>query len=188
MAVAITKKMIRKHFGEDCQVRRKFFGGFNVTTATGGDVEIKGDKINLHCGGADVYQAMVSLAADAWGGLTAFGPDDHVLATMAHGEQLDVQVTPIVEDSGTGCLRFFVAIVMLAIGFWIVGSFATTTNEQIVGGIIAVIVTLKMDGLLKKAEKRAERRRGQKYRNLHPKVHGGRRDASRDDAQRKGWL
>jgi hypothetical protein len=188
MTVAITKTMIRKHFGEDCEVRRKLFGGFNVTTPTGGDVDIKGHKISVHSGGEDVYQAMVSLAAEAWGSVTAFGPDDHVLATMAHGEALDVQVTPIVEDSGTGCLRFFLAILMLVIGFWIVTSVATTPNEQIVGGIIALLVTVKTDGFLKKAAKRAERRAGQKYRNLQPNIHGGRRDASRDDAKRKGWL
>jgi hypothetical protein len=188
MTVAITKKLIRKHFGEDCRVRRKVLGGFNVTTPTGGDVDIKSDKINLHCGGADVYQSMVSLAADAWGDLTAFGPDDHVLATMAHGEALDVQVTPIVEDSGTGCLRFFVATLMLAVGCWIVTSFATTTNEEIVGATIVLLVTIKIDGFLKKATKRAERRAGQKYRNLHPNIHGGRRDASHDDAKHKGWL
>lgn len=184
MKKPITKKLIRGRFGDDAKISGKLFGGYNIKTKTGGDVDIDDKDFTIHCGGQDVYRAMVLLGSDAWGELTVYGSGDHVMAMMAWGEALGVKVTPIVKDSGAGCLQFFLAFVAFSI------CLGVTAHDMESGSpfMLSLLVAAGVVGLLRKAEKRAERRRGQRYRYLYPRIHGEDRDAKREDAARQGWL
>lgn len=189
MAHRMKAKLIQRHFGKHAKVRRKLFGGFNVTTPGGGDIDISDEEFTIHSGGEEVYRSVVSLASEAWGGLTVWGGADHVMATIAHADALGtIQVTPVVKDSGDGCLRFVIAIFLLSITSSIIWHFAKTELQQLGGIALALFFTLAINRLIKKSQERAERRRGQKYRHLYPTVHGGKRDADREDADRQGWL
>jgi hypothetical protein len=180
----ITPEMIRKYFGPDANVEERFFGGFRVTTRTGGDVEITQTETRLHAGGDDVYEALTLLSAEAWGGMTAFGPHEHVVAMMAHGEALGVSVTPQVKTGG-GCLRIFAApfVFMMALG-----GVSAAGGHPVIGFSAAALVTGWVWNAMKKSAEREGRRQAQVLRYPHPRIHGGHRQATRDDAARQGWL
>jgi hypothetical protein len=184
MRKPITKKMICRRFGDDTKIQTKFFGGHNITTPTGGDVDIDDDGFRIHCGGEDVYRAIVLLGSDAWGHLTVYGSNDHVMATMAHGEALGVKVTPIVKEGGAGCLRFFLATLV----FFICLGMTARAGGSEGAFLLSLLVAWGVSRLLRKREERAERRRGQRYRYAYPRIHGENREASREDASREGWL
>jgi hypothetical protein len=180
----ITAELIRKHLGPRASIKRRLFGGFNVTTPTGGEIEIHQRTYKIYCGGDDVYHAMMSLTAEAWDSISVQGPPEHILATMAHGDALGIPVIPEVKASG-GCLRFIVAsiVFVFAAGFF-VGDSQDSFRGICVGAFAAWLVW----GFIKRRQQRNARRRAQRYRFQYPQTHGGERRASREDARETGWL
>lgn len=177
----ITEALIRVHFAPQIQVERKLGGVFYVTTPDGGEVEITQTTYKIYVGGRDVYRSIVSLGHDAWGSITVHGGHEQVLGMLAHGESQGVNIIPEVKGSGGGCVR----VVLVAIIF-IVAAQSNTPDNHAMFGAFAISVLLWR--FLKRREKRAARRRGQIYRDVQPEIYGDTRDASRDDAARKGWL
>ena len=180
----ITAKMIRRHFGREAEIEEKLFGGFRVTTPTGGDLEIDQTIVKPHAGGEDVYRAMIGLCAEAWNDMVVSGPHEHVIASMAHGEAAGVNVLPAVEGSG-GCLRFFVATLVFLFVF---GLCIAAGIHEFLALIIAGAVSYLASKRVRKVQSRNALRRGQPYRFQYPSVHGDEREASREDAKRKEWL
>ena len=182
----ITIERIRKHFGPRASVRRTAFGGYRIATPSGGEVEFTQKNFNIHCGGDDVYAATMALAAEAWGGVEVQGPSEHIIASMAHGDALGINVIPEVKGSG-GCLRFFIAAIAFIVGVGIAARTGTDVDvlpALFVGGAAAVV----MWKYVKKIQKRNARRRAQPYRFQYPQAYGDDRTASHDEARDKGWL
>jgi hypothetical protein len=186
----ITIELIKRHFGNDVKIKKSLGGVFRVTTPTGGSIEIKQDGFRLYGGGEDVYRAITLLAADCWGGFKASGPREHILACMAHGEALSVQVTPDGKQSGGGCARISGAFMVAMIGLPASGiAFLFGGDDAAhVGMGITAIAVLVLWLLMAREQKEQERRRSQEMRSIFPVVHGLPRDASLDDADRQGWL
>ena len=186
----ITPEMIKKYFGVDAKIERRLGGVFLVRTATGGEIEITRDRIRPHLGGEDVYRAMTLLASEAWGGLKASGPREHILACMAHGEALGVMVTPVTKQPGAGCARLWVAFMLALIGLpvsWFASFIWGETGKSAgLGGTVIAVVLIW--GVMAKAQKEAERRQAQELRFIYPVHHGTPRDASREDLEDGGWL
>jgi len=186
----ITAEMIKKYFGVDAEIERRLGGVFLVRTATGGEIEITRDRIRPHLGGEDVYRAMTLLASEAWGGIKASGPREHILACMAHGEALGVKVTPITKQAGGGCARLWMAFMIAMIGLpasWIASFIWGQTGKSVGIGVTVVAIVLVWE-LMARYQKQEERRQAQEMRFIYPIQHGTPRDASRDDAEREKWL
>jgi hypothetical protein len=179
----ITKAMIRKYFGPSAKIHGKFFGGFHVTTPTGGDLDITQKKFKIHTGGDDVHQAMTLLADEASGGeITVNGSAEGIVAMLAHAEALDVSVTPELKP-GCGCLGLFVTILVFMIVLGIAGR-----ESGAVGFVIAALVASWVWSLMKNSRKRDARRRAQALRYPFPRIHGGPRQATRENASQQGWI
>jgi hypothetical protein len=172
----ITRAMIRKCFGPHVTIRRKFFGGFRVTTPTGGEVEIDHHKCKIHAGGSDVYEAVTLLTADAWGDITAEGSAEFNMAMIAHGEALGVNVTPSV-PTGCGCLNVLAAAIIFLFVL------AITGGAFVLAGILAGIAWK----LMADDDKREAQREAQAFRFPFPRIHGPAR-FSNDEDLRKGGL
>lgn len=186
----ITAEMIKKHFGPDAAIERRLGGVFRVNTPRGGEIEIDQTRFRVHTGGEQIYAAMTLLGAEAWGGLTVSGPREHILAFLAHGDALGVNVTIRQERSGSGCLRICAALIgaVVAIPAYLLASVFGAENAGQVAIGAAVVATILMLGIISREQKENERRRIQELYFLYPRQHGLPRDASHDDAQRGGWL
>ena len=180
----ITAKMIRRYFGPDAGIEERFFGGFRVTTPTGGEVEITQTEYKLHSGGNDVYEALTLLSNEAWGGMMASGAHEHIVAMMAHGEALGVPVTPQIK-SGGGCLRVLVApfVFMMALG-----GFISAGGDQGIALTAAALVTFWVWHSMKKAARREAQRQAQALRYLFPRVQGSARYSSDEDLRKGGLI
>jgi hypothetical protein len=177
--------MIRRYFGPYAKIRERFFGGFWVTTPSGGDVEIGYGKCKVHAGGADVHEALVLLAAEAWGGMTVQGSAEYVMAMMAHGEATGVNVLPTLKPEG-GCMSLFVTVLV----FLIVLGIADGT--ELVAGpgecFIAAFAASIVWRLMRNAAKREARRRAQFLRFPFPYIHGRARYSDDEDLRRGGLI
>ena len=107
----ITKDMVRKHFGGDAKVSG-FLGCYTVKTPMS-KVEIDAESIKLVRGGSDVYQAVVTLVGEAWGGAKCRGSREFVLACCAHGEAWQVNIQPDMRSPGAALLRWSVAVLIM---------------------------------------------------------------------------
>jgi hypothetical protein len=185
----ITPEMIKKHFGADVGIERRLSGIFLVRTSTG-ELEIKQDGFRIHTGGEDVYRSITLLAGEAWGGLKANGPREHILACMAHGEVLGVDVTPDVKQKGGCCARICVTFLVAMIGWpasWIASLFWDETGKYAGLGITGLAIVVLWQ-LMARDQKEQERRQAQEMRFIYPVHHGTPRDASTDDLEEGGWL
>jgi len=180
----ITAKMIHRYFGPDAGIEERLFGGFRVTTPTGGDVEITQTEYKLHAGGNDVYEALTLLSNEAWGGMTATGPHEHIVAMMAHGEALGVSVTPKIETGG-GCLRVFVAPFVFMM---VLGGVIAAGKDQGIALTAAALVTGWVWHSMKKAARREAQRQTQTLRYLFPRVQGSARYSSDEDLRNGGLI
>jgi hypothetical protein len=176
----ITEAMIRKYFGLYASIEKKLFGGFRVTTPTGGDVEIQQDKYTIHAGGHDVHAAMAMLGGEAWGGITAQGPPEFIMAMMAHGEFTGVNVIPVVKP-GSGCGAFILTVIVFLI---VLGLTAKAGSPG--ATVIAALVAWWVWWLMKKGREREAQRQAQALRYTFPLIHGSARYSSDEDLRRGG--
>jgi len=182
----ITEEMLRRNFSragcEPFEIKSRWLHeGWRITTDTGGEVLVNQKRYRIESGGEDVYRAMTLVVNEAWGGARVSGSNEHIMAALAHAEVEGVNIIPVVEAPGAGCLRFFVTL----FAFFIAGGIAGREHAMVVGSLVAFIVWQ----IMKKREERAERRRGQKYRNALPSVlTGGSRESSYEIAKRRGLI
>jgi hypothetical protein len=179
----ITREMVLKYL-PDAQIENMFLGGWRVTTPRGCEMEID-DGIQVHSGGSEVIRAFVFLCAETYGdNFTVYGPDDFIMAVMAHAAANGINVIPAVKDSGDGCLKVLVALATFGAVAGIVGGFFGAACGIAAGAVSSVFVWQRLAKVLE----RHERRRGQRYRHLGPEVLGSDRKADRDMAKKKGWI
>ena len=186
----ITPELIRKYFGHEVVIRRRGLGGFRVSTATGTDLEIKGKAVLIHSGGEDAFRAITALAGELWGGYTASGCREHILACMAHGEALGVAVTPDVKLPDALYNRVS-AVFMAGAGGLLATAVASASGEDSTRDMAMIITgcaVILIWRLMKAIHTAEERRLSQELRFQFPRVHGTPRAASHDDADRAGWL
>lgn len=176
----ITTDMIRRHFGPYARIEKKLFGGFRVTTPTGGEVEIQQDGYTMHAGGHDVHSAMIMLGGEAWGGVTAQGPPEFILTMMAHGECTGVDVTPVVEPR-SGCGAFILTVIV----FFIVHGCAGQLGSP-AAFVIASVAAGAVWSLMKNGRKREAQRQAQALRYTFPLVQGSARYSNDEDLRRGG--
>ena len=98
------KVLIEGHFGPDARIERRPLGGYRVI-APFGEVEIKDDGFQNIVGDGEMYQATLLFARERWGTVKVSGPAQHVMACMAHGKELGIDVIPQGEP-GDGAFAF----------------------------------------------------------------------------------
>jgi hypothetical protein len=175
-----TEAMIRKYFGPYARIEKKLFGSFVVRTPTGGHVEIEQDKYTIHAGGHDVHAAMTILGGEAWGGITAQGSPEFILAMMAHGECTGVDVTPVVKPR-SGCGAFILSVIVFLIVLGLAGKSGAPA-----GGIMAALAASGVWALMKRSRQREAQQQAQALRYTFPLVYGSARYSSDEDLRRGG--
>ena len=180
----ITLDLIKRHFGRDVTVT-KFGGRFRVVTDTGGEVLIYQNRMQVLVGGDDIYRGTTLLAHEVWGGAVAHGGREHLLAAVAHGEAWGVKVRADHTNAAGFFVRVLVAVCVVSCGVKLLkwGEFPAGYGAL---SIAAAVIVVWM--LMQRSEKRAERSRAEAMGFNYPRVNGSKRDGSRDDAEREGWL
>jgi hypothetical protein len=187
------KLLIERHFGPDARIERKLFGGYRII-APFGEVEIKDDGFENIVGDGDMYQATLLFARERWGIVRVTGSAQHVMACMAHGKELGVDVVPL---GDTGQEAFEVAVPCALVGFclgmffgmFFGAFFDDVTAGVLYGGFIGAYAFGSFGHfLIKKAEERDARQIGQQYRDIFPETYGSERRANHEAARRKGLL
>jgi hypothetical protein len=179
----VTKKLVRKYFGEDAKIRG-FDGSYRVTTPTGGEVVTSSKGMRLITGGDDTYRAMILLIGECWGkGTAGPGSREFMLGAMAHGEACGVPIRPNFKSRGAVFARWFVFIIILLIGFGIGGG----QQDSSIPFATVVVAVLTVAAMARSA-KREDQRKAEELGFHYPRIHGLSRAASREDAEQKGWL
>jgi len=174
----ITPEMIRQYFGQSARIR-SFAGRYTVRTSNGGEVKISQTNIDPVYGGSDVCRAAVLLSNEAWGGGRVHGGSpEFKLAMLAHGEAEGVNLR--VAERGRWA-RAFVAALIVFIGSNVLDR---SYHGPTISGVIALVFWL----LMRRAAKRRAQREAEQLGFQFPRVGGDPRDASREDAEREGWL
>jgi hypothetical protein len=179
----ITRELLNECFPSDATIKRNFCGEWVITTPNGCYVVITDDGVKPYCGDDAIYHGIALLSKRAWGRMTVWGEDAQVLSLMAHGELVGIPVIPIVKESGDGCLRFFVAAIVLGIVCVAVERFI---GNWVISTVAALIPAWLLDHSLKKAMELRERQQGQKYRDTFPRERD--RIAPIERARKRGYL
>jgi hypothetical protein len=184
--------LIKKHFGQDAEFHRDLFGVVHVSSRYG-QVEFKKQQFENLIGGSDLYRAVLLFSAESWGSVRVSGNSDHILACMAHGKQLGLNVIPLGNAEGSGCLALgcaFVAFAAALLAGAILMLFQVLHGiEPLDLGAVAALVTgLITYPFIKKALAKDARKGGQRYRDVFPEIHGSDRQARRDAARERGLM
>jgi|HubBroStandDraft_6_1064221.scaffolds.fasta_scaffold695353_2 hypothetical protein len=181
--------ILQKHFGPDASIEPMLFGGWRISTRTGGEVEFTGEKFENIIGGSDVYRGVVGAGSELWGGtISVDGPSSHILTALAHGDDQGVIIQPTIKDATSGCLKFLAVVAIFGISAGIASAHMGGWQSLALGAVVAGGVMSLINPSWNKAANRAARRRGQKYLDAFPQVHGSDRVANRDAARDKGLL
>jgi hypothetical protein len=184
-----TVAFLRKHFGEDAVIQPLLFGGWRITTRSGGEIVFTGDHFKDFIGGSDVYRGFVSAGKELWGAIAVNGPAQHIMTSLAHGEEQNAIVQPTIRDDNAGCLKVLAVVVGYGISFAIASLYMNATAAYVAAAIVTVGLGLLINPVWEEAATRAARKRGQQYVDAFPKVHApSKRMADYDDARRKGLL
>lgn len=175
----VTKDLIRKYFGRGVRVRTRWFAdGYKVLTETGGEVLISDDEMTIRSGGEDVYHALTLLGDELWGKITAYGPRESVMAWVAHGEALGVNVRPGIKRG------WFWRFIMTTLSL-------TSAANMVFGdgrGLSVLLFSLLILWLMRRSAKRREREFAEEIGYHFPRVHGRAGAAANEDLEREGWL
>jgi hypothetical protein len=184
-----TVTFLRRHFGEDASIEPLLFGGWRITTRTGGEVVFTGEEFKNFIGGADVYRGMVSAGKERWGTIAVHGHAHHIMTALAHGEEQDAIVQPTIENESAGCLKAFVVMLLYGVSVWIASRYMESPADWVVGAVATGGLWLLINPAWEAAVTRAARQRGQQYVDAFPKVHAPSERMTRyEDARRKGLL
>lgn len=183
---------MKKHFGEETESDRDVFGVTHIRCRYG-QADFKEERFESAIGGSDIYRAALLFSAERWGQVKVTGTSVHILACMAHGKELGLNVIPEGNKEGSGCLVLgfaAVAFCTAVLAGVILALFDILHGlEPLELGVGAAIAAgLIAYPLLKKLLASDAARAGQKYRDIFPEVHGSERNAARDAARRKGLL
>jgi hypothetical protein len=180
-------QIFEKHF-DDVKYERKFGGYYHIRCSQGEFDYSPRDGFNNPVGGSDLYRRMLLCGEEiAPGGWTATGSTEHIMAAMAHGDDLGIAITPLgptVYPEAEMIAAGFFFIVGLVIGWHL--------SDFFVGVCTGLGVTLlgmfAIGPALRRMCHRWALEGGQKYRNPFPSVHGDDRRSQYDDARKRGLL
>jgi LPXTG-motif cell wall-anchored protein len=180
----ITRVVIKKYFGKDAKVYG-FGGHYRVVTPSGGEVSISQKKINTIYGGEDVYRAVVLLAGECWGGLELKGGSrESMLASMAHGEALGVNVQPNFEERREVVARWFSALLALIVSYV---TLLPHTGDPATAALGAMLAAMAIFVSMRRKAKRKAQRKLETSGFLYPRQTTGAGYAD-EEQLRKGGL
>jgi hypothetical protein len=180
----ITKALIKKYFGKDARVQG-FSGHYRVTTPSGGEVLISQKYIKTIFGGEDIYRAVVLLAGECWGGMRAGqGSREFMLASIAHGEALGVDVRPDFEDRGATFSRWCGAVFVLAVSYAMILPHEGRALA-VMGALLAAVLVFN---LMKRDARRKEQRKLETSGFLFPRQTTGAEYATEEQLRKGGLL
>lgn len=180
----ITRALIKKYFGKDARIIG-FDGCYRVTTRTGGEVLISQKKIKLIFGGEDIYRAMILLQGECWGSVKAgHGSREFMLACIAHGEALGVDVQPDFEDKGATFGRWCVAVFVLVITYVMTQPGAGDALAAM-GALLAAALAFNM---MKRDARRKEQRKLETSGFVFPRQTNGAEYATEEELRKGGLL
>ena len=170
-----------------CTFEGMAFGGLRVHPQTGFD-DYKHGRFTEIVGGPEMYRGVAMFAKDmGWPLITLKVQENHVnekwlFACMAHAAEVGIEAVPEVRGSGTGCLKFFLWIVIFcccdALAGWTLPIFDLNGDWIDAGGpAFALVATYLIMRFLVNPplERRAmlnARKKGQIYRDALPPVYG----------------
>ena len=180
--------ILRKHFGEDADIKELYWGGLRITTENG-EIDFQYDRFENLVGGPEMYQAMVLCTEELWGGVSVFGTSNHITAAMAHGEALGIKVIPEVRAENEGVSTFWTCVPLFTALAW-AASFFLSGWQMWAAAILATVFIGAgvIFPAFVKAGRRDARIRGQEYQNVFPDMHGSDRRAREEDARRRGVI
>lgn len=175
----LTKDLIRKYFGRGARIRSRWFAdGYKVTTPSGGELLISAKEFTIVIATDDVMHSMTLLGYELWGGITANGSREFIMAQMAHGEALGVNVRPGIKRG------WFWRTVMITCVIY--GAFAAINGDD--DGIILVLFAAWILWLMKRSAKRKLQQLAAEVGFNFPRVHGTAGASSDEDLEREGWV
>jgi len=176
----LTADLIRRCFGRGARISGGFLGPYRVKTKSGGEVVIRPKEIKVISGGDDAYHATTLLIHElGWENPVARGSREFMMGAVLHGEDLGVNVRTDHRKPGAGFLRGLVVMGIVALGL------ASQDPSVFLG---ALIVALFVGWAMARSAKLEARRKSEEMGFHYPRLHGQRRDASREDAEREGWI
>jgi hypothetical protein len=182
---SVTRKLVRKHFGQNAGVRG-FGGCYTVTTPTGGKVVITPGKIKIVYGGDDVYSAVVLLVGECWGAGKVSGrvSRESMLAYVAHGEACGVRIEPNFRNRWATFARWVVAILLFYTGLLIFPPEKSTGIEVVTASLLPALVF----GLMKRNARRKEQRKLETGGFLYPRTTQGAHYADEEQLGKGGLI
>jgi hypothetical protein len=181
----ITRAVIKKYFGKDARVIG-FGGRYRVTTPSGGELLISQKKIKLIFGGDDIYRAMTLLEGECWGAVKAgHGSREFMLASIAHGEALGVDVQPDFEDKGATFGRWCSAVFVFIAGYAMILDKHAGRALAVIGALLAAALVFK---LMKRDARRKEQRKLETSGFLFPRQTSGAEYASEEELRKAGLI
>jgi hypothetical protein len=180
----ITRALIKKYFGKDARIVG-FGGHYRVTTPNGGEVIISQKKIKLIFGGEDIYRAMILLEGECWGSVKAgHGSREFMLASIAHGEALGVDVQPDFEDKEATFSRWFGAVFVLVITFVMI----LPHEGDALAAMGALLAAVLVFNLMKRDARRKEQRKLETSGFLFPRQTTGAEYATEEELRKGGLI
>jgi hypothetical protein len=170
-------EVFRKYFpGAEIEALR--FGGWRIHTLTG-FVEYKDGRFPRTVGGPDIYRGMCQCAKEfGWTFIVLKAPekhknDQHILACMAHGAEVGIDVVVEVQSEDEGCLFCMMCFAIWALVAWLGSLLLNGWVAMVVSiGVTKLVVSKFIEPEFDRWMVRNERQRGQIYRNVLPKAHG----------------
>jgi hypothetical protein len=153
-------------------IERMVFGGYRINTRTG-FVEFKDGNFGKFVGGPDVYRGVLLSAKDmGWPYIVVHGDEQHIVACMAHGAEVGMEVVPEVKNGDLGCLLTIIGLPIFCGCTWLASWWLDAWIDAAAGvAATIVIMCFLVEPAIEKITTRAARMRGQVYRNVLPNVH-----------------
>jgi hypothetical protein len=190
-----SKAHARHHFGEQAKVGRSWLPcGWRISLPDGSAVVIglngrEEKTIDKVVGSGQIYAAAISLLRDLQGFAIVRGTKENILAGIAQGAPMDVEVIPEVYPSFMTQMKIGMACSPLFFVGLIVGIGSDSVGAGLIGGIaLSQIAAWIWCWTISRGGIQGARQRGQALKSAFPSVQGGNRKAGIDDAKTRGML
>ena len=175
----LTKELIRKYFGRRASIESRWFAdGYKVTTETGGEFLISEKTFEIVIPTDDGILSMTLLGNELWGSIKVNGSPEFIMAGMAHGEALGVNVRPGIKRG------WFGRSVVIFFGF--VGVMGAAQHNIV--GVRILLIAAFVWWRMERSAKRKEQRLAAHIGYLFPRVHGTAAAATDEDLEDQNWV
>ena len=176
-----------RHFGIEAKWKRLVGGGGRVELPNGSSVHLAASAVQEVTGDGQLYAAALKYMHQARKGkpVVVTGSQENVLAGIAHGEQLGIEIIPELYPK-----RFYQGFALLGAIMCATAGFYLIDGWQgfLAGYGASLVLVPVLLAVLSRPMRRAARRRGNRLRNLFPHVQGGDRSAKIADAKARGMI